>query len=346
MTTTITPGAGDGVLITQQGIGTSPGYSALDIRRLFSGSLQEGVYGTSTLVTAGGVSNVAAADFMVTQRASGANLSVDINMPGGGMAFVQGDSIAGQGLYGVPVAASNINEAIAAADLTNPRLDQVILEVQDNVLDASGGNLARTRVLTGTPGSTVTLNSRAGAATLPGSALLLADVLVPANATTVPNSNIRDRRKWARGAFASGAGSQSGADYTTTATSFTNVDSTRLSFRIECSGAPLQLSFHGTGYNTVNSANAVFSVGIDGTTVGGASDGITSAIATANVPFAIDWVTIPIAGSHIVAAFFAAVSSTAGIVNKMTTIAGGAPVLRVREVIALNAQNNNGVTTG
>ncbi len=122
--------------MTQQGTGVSPGYSAIDVRRADTAQLQEGVMGAS--------------DFMVVQRGAGANMSVDIGMPAGGMAFVQGDTIAGQGLYGVPVHSATVNEVIGASHATLPRVDTVIVRVQDNVHDASGGNLSRTEVLTGT----------------------------------------------------------------------------------------------------------------------------------------------------------------------------------------------------
>jgi hypothetical protein len=189
LTTVIAPSTGAGVLYTQQGVGTAPGYSALDDRRKSYGPLQEGVLGPS--------------DFAVAQRGAGANMSVDIGMPAGGVAYVQGDTISGQGLYTVPVHAATINEVIAGADPTNPRVDQIILEVQDNVLDASAGNLARTRVLTGTPTATASLTNRLGAQSLPGTALRLADVLVPAGSTSVTTGNINDRRSYARFLFTS-----------------------------------------------------------------------------------------------------------------------------------------------
>lgn len=343
MTTTIVPGAGDGVLLTQQGVGTSPGYSALDIRRLHTGALQEGIYGTSTTVAAGGVSSVVAADFMVTQRASGANLSVDINMPGGGMAFVQGDTIAGQGLYGVPVAAANINEAIASADLTNARIDSVILEVQDNVLDASGGNLARTRVLTGTPSSGTTLDTRAGAPTLPGNALLLADVRVPANATTVPNSNIRDRRKWARGAFVRIV--RTSANYNTASTSLNPIDSTNLNPRVECSGVPTRVSLMGVESNNTAGNGVSLGLNLDGAAIdstAGIAVGDSVAANTAYSPF-YQYPALPTAGSHLFTPTFA---TRVGGLATLFSVTAIPVVFMVEEVLKPIAQNSNGVTTG
>lgn len=234
MATTITPAVGTGAAFTQQGPGQSPGYSAIDLRRAGTLALQEGVYGAD--------------DFEVVERAAGANLSVDITMPAGGFALVQGDSVAGQGLYTVPVHSATVNESIAAADVSNPRVDSVILEVLDNVHDASGLNQARVRVLTGTPTSGATLDNRSGAPTLPGNALLLADVHVPASDTTIANSQIRDRRKWARGACFNVVFT-SGTLLATSSTILAQLNSA-LSRRIELSGVDVEWEFSCTIVNT------------------------------------------------------------------------------------------------
>jgi hypothetical protein len=121
-------------------------------------------------------------------------MSVDINMDDA--AYVRGDAVAHQGLYKIPPHASTINETITTANATNPRIDQVVLEVLDNQHDASGSNLARVRVIAGTASAGATLDNRTGAAALPSSALLLADVLVAANDTSISDSEIRDRRSF------------------------------------------------------------------------------------------------------------------------------------------------------
>jgi hypothetical protein len=56
----------------------------------------------------------------------------------------------------VPPHSAVINETIAAADATNPRNDLVVLEIKDTQHDASGSNLAQTRVVTGTPNVSAT----------------------------------------------------------------------------------------------------------------------------------------------------------------------------------------------
>jgi hypothetical protein len=90
-------------------------------------------------------------------------------------------------LYPVPPHSAVINETITAAHASLPRVDAVILELQDNTHDASGGNLARTRVVAGTATAGATLdNARDGShggATIPSNALHLADILVGAGVT-------------------------------------------------------------------------------------------------------------------------------------------------------------------
>jgi hypothetical protein len=337
LTTVIVPSTGNGCLFVQQGPGTTPGYAALDDRRSNSGPLQEGVYGTPRLVTAGGVANVACADFMVTQRAAGANMSVDVNMPPGAFAYVQGDTIDGQGLYTVPGHASNINETIAGSDPTNPRIDQIVLEVQDNVLDASAGNDARTRVVQGTATAGATLANRSGAAALPGSALLLADVLVGAAATTLGNAVIRDRRKWARGAFDRIGRS---AAYTTTSTTPVAIDSTNLSIRVECSGLPIRLRFLGLANDVTVGGNILFGffmdgAGIDSTTTIAQLVGATSSYATV----AVEYVAIPTAGSHVFQPTWFVAAGTG------STPSGVPLMFSVEELVRQNAVNN-AVTSG
>lgn len=179
MTTTITPSLGHGILDTQAGIGTTPGYDAIDRRRSFHGFQRgEGVWTYPS--------------WLVVQRGAGANMSVDIGMDES--ALVRGDAVTLQGLYTVAPHSATINEAITTSDPTNPRVDRVILELQDNTHDASGQNRAQTRVVAGTPSAGATLDNLTGAAAVPSSAMLLADVLVGAGVTSITNANIRDRR--------------------------------------------------------------------------------------------------------------------------------------------------------
>lgn len=170
--------------MTQAGVGTSPGFDAIDVRRMVAAEQGEGVQTYES--------------FRVRQRAAGGpGMFVDIGMDV--EAFVRGDAVALQGLYTVAPHSALITEAVPAADPTNPRIDQVVLELKDTTHDASGSNLAQTRVAAGTPTGGATLDNRSGAAALPSSAILLADFLVPALATTVVDANIRDRRPFTVG---------------------------------------------------------------------------------------------------------------------------------------------------
>lgn len=177
-TATITPTLGAAPVSLQAG-----NYSAIDDRRFWSATIQEGV--------------LSGGSYQVIQRAAGANMTVDVASSVGDGAVVQGDSVTAQGEYFVPPTSSNVNVDIAAADATNPRNDLVVLEVKDDLHDAGGLNLARVRVITGTPNASAALSSLPGAAgtpALPSSCLLLAVVNVTAGLTAVVTARISDRR--------------------------------------------------------------------------------------------------------------------------------------------------------
>lgn len=153
--------------------------SAQDLRNLLSRPLGEGVDGY---------------DDMRVTPSSGLVLSV-----AGGVGYVRGDSVGDQGLYRVYNDAAKLTSAfalggIAAAHATNPRLDQIVARVYDE--DALDQDLRtwRLEVIGGTATGGATLDNRNGADALPPSAMLLADVLVPASAASLGSSDIRDRR--------------------------------------------------------------------------------------------------------------------------------------------------------
>jgi hypothetical protein len=178
-TATITPTLGSAPVTLQAG-----NYSAIDDRRFWGAGL----------TTEGAISN---GSYKVIQRAAGANMTVDVQSSTGDGAAVQGDNVTAQGKYFVPPTAANVNVDIAAADATNPRNDLVVLEVKDDQHDASGLNLARVRVITGTPNASAALTDAPGAngtPALPSSCLLLAVVRVAAGATSIATAAISDRR--------------------------------------------------------------------------------------------------------------------------------------------------------
>ncbi len=172
-----------------------------------------------TMLNSEGVANYAT-DFVVTPAAS--LLKVDV---AAGAAWVKGDSGTpgmgiSQGLYSVVNDATIANAVtLAAADPTNPRLDQIVLRVRDSADLATGADDALIEVVTGTATGGATLLNRTGAAALGNDRLRLADVLVPATATNLVGANVRDRRIPAKGV----ATSYISAAEATTSTTYTDL---------------------------------------------------------------------------------------------------------------------------
>lgn len=100
----------------------------------------------------------------VAQRAAGANMSVDV---AAGTAAVAGTS----------VAVSAINKTITSADATNPRRD-IITVTNAGVVTVTNGTAAAIPVKPA----------------IPANSALLAEVYVPANATSVVTAQITDKR--------------------------------------------------------------------------------------------------------------------------------------------------------
>lgn len=325
MSTTITPSLGHGALFTQGGVGASPGFDAIDLRRADLIGVQEGVYGLT--------------DYMVVQRAAGANMSVDIGTPAGAVALVQGDSVSGQGLYTVPAHSSTpINEVVSAANATNPRIDQVVLEVLDSTHDGSGSYLARTRVIAGTPTAGATLDNRNGAATLPGSALRLADILVGAVATSLANTVIRDRRSWARGAFFRGGTPASNPS--TASGAFIAASAAAFQCRLECTGVPVRMILQLNGSNSAAGGQVVTSPGVDAVYVGDLG-GFQSATGGSYGFAGFVYVFTPAVGSHVFDVGFRQGGGTGTLIASPTN----PPTFTVEEMVRPYGPNN-AVTSG
>lgn len=111
----------------------------------------------------------ALADLVVT---AGTGMNVDISP---GAAFIQGDSVADEGMYWVQSTATE-TRAIAPADLADPRIDIVVARVTSDCTWAI-------QVITGTPSPTPVAPS------VPPSAVWLGQVAVPAAATSVTVSS-------------------------------------------------------------------------------------------------------------------------------------------------------------
>lgn len=181
---TITPTSGNAPFPYQRAPepGVWEGFDAIDYRRFWSRNYVEGV--------------MAAAAWKVheTTAAPSLQIEVDSNVE---PALVQGDSVADQGLYYIPPHAAVATLDIPAPDVTNPRIDRIVLQVRDDEHDGSGAQDARIVLLPGAPTNGATPENEAGVQAVPDGALHLADVEVPANATEVTNANIRDYRTFA-----------------------------------------------------------------------------------------------------------------------------------------------------
>jgi hypothetical protein len=333
LTTTITAGNGAaaGPLWTLGGIGSTPGYNAIDDRRAASAGLQEGAY--------------AAQSFEVTQRGAGANMSVDIaasTHEQGIAAYVQGDSISGQGLYMVHPHSAVINEAIGTAHATLPRVDRVILEVLDNQHDSGGASLARTRVVAGTATAGATLDNLNGAAAVPNSALLLADVLIAATDTSIGNAEIRDRRKWARGAY-SRITRNTGGPLSTASSTQAEMDATNIKPRVECTGVSIRVTLECDVQLSVGSDKAIgFDLFVDGVAQSLQRRAVLPTATLSGRGF-VAWDLTPAAGSHRIAPGFASVD---GVTTMQVLTSATEPLVFTVEEVLRPVYANNTLTSG
>jgi hypothetical protein len=212
-----------------------------------------------------GEGTLGAGDLAVAQRAAGANMSVDI---AAGAAWVKGDDdVNAQPTYRVRNDAT-VNLAVSASDATKPRVDRIVARVRDSAF--AGVSLAWTlEVVPGVATTGATLANLSGAAAVPNTTLLLANVLVPAASTTVVTANIDDKRvraglalsggatngqvpvwnatsgKWEPGALA-GSSTLAYTEFTSTVsvTATTDPGTTLVSSgSITCDGSPLWVEF-------------------------------------------------------------------------------------------------------
>ena len=319
------------------------GNKVKDVDTGFLALAQDAALALATLLQEGVMD---AGSFEVTQKAAGAELSVDVAAAAGRGAYVQDDSGTGLLVFVRP-AGTTVNKAISAAHASLPRVDRVVLGLDGTAT-----------VLAGTATSGATLDNLTGAAAVPSSKLLLADVLVPATDTTISNNQIRDRRKWARGAFCEivrNANAAASNDYSTAGTTLALVDSTNLQPRLELSGVPVLLTFCGiltnnTNLNYVYLAPQIDSVGINGQGSIGTNPGSTpdsaypyrvTSGAGDTFMFTIATVFTPAAGSHLLGPAYAAGGGTA--ILKARAVAP--LVLTIRELVSQDSRNNL-TTTG
>jgi hypothetical protein len=124
----------------------------------------------------------------VSERGAGANISVDVSV---GSAIVEGANT-DQGKYLAKIAgATSFNVPLDAADVSNPRIDEVYVVVQDDGYDSSGNVVPRLAVRDGTPASSPSAPGPDGAW---DAYLLLASIAIAANETQIEDADITDER--------------------------------------------------------------------------------------------------------------------------------------------------------
>ena len=226
----------------------------------------------------------------------GTGLAIEV---AAGVGFVQGTSVTDQGLYRIRNDATKSSAAfsgggIPANNSGQPRIDQVIARVRDHTHDSSGLRDWTLFVAVGVGTSGATLDNRSGAisnAALGNNWLRLADVLVPAGATSILSANIRDRRLRARGAhaFTQRTGSTAAVALT--------YGGAGIGARIECSGVPLiatcQVPIQTTTSGTYSQRLYMNGVYVAGTTTSRSVTGTFAATAQDK------HVIVPTAGRHL-----------------------------------------------
>lgn len=121
------------------------------------------------------------------------SLAVTPNSPAGmsvlvasGWAAIVGTTQANMGTY-VVYNDATVTQTIAAADPTNPRIDRVVVTVQDAYYTGSANDVIF-QVITGTPAPSPI------APATPANSISLATIQVPAGATSIIAGNITDTR--------------------------------------------------------------------------------------------------------------------------------------------------------
>lgn len=145
-------------------------------------------------------------DDLKVQAKSTPNMSVDVLL---GQAFVAGTEGAHQSYYACYNDAT-VNLVISSSSPTLPRIDIVVAKVQDAAYSGAT-NAWSLAVVTGTPAASP------AAPSAPANALILAQVAVAANATTITNANITDTRTRTSavgGVVVTTSGARPGSPYT------------------------------------------------------------------------------------------------------------------------------------
>ena len=200
---TISPSRGHAPSIIDLGPGAAgEGYAAIDWRRTMAISAREGLLSDGS--------------YAVTPGAGTREISIAANVGDG--VVVKGDSVDAQGVYHVAPHSAAITLQHDAADATNPRNDLVVLEVLDSISDGGGSNLARVRIVKGTPNASAVVTDALGSngtPSLPSTAIPLAVVNVDVGEGVLSTGDIDDRRYRNAGTKAvAGAESTTSTSYT------------------------------------------------------------------------------------------------------------------------------------
>jgi microcystin-dependent protein len=176
----------------------SGSYSAEDLRQAF-GIAWANDGGVDSLKPIGGVIRGDGQELLVEALSL---MTVKVNS---GRALVPGTSNPLQGAYPY-LLDTDKTITVAAANATNPRKDIIVVRVQDAAYSGAT-NLIQAEIVAGTPAATPALPAT------PASSIVLAEILVDANATVISTAKITDRRTFAtlRGGAAPGQLCPSGA---------------------------------------------------------------------------------------------------------------------------------------
>lgn len=271
------------------------------IRDLINGQL-EGGSGASGNIKADGITAREVADEVLRRAGTvdmlqeGVVLVPDLKVTPGaglqlavaaGLAYVTDDSaVVATGARVPVIIGSPQAPTIGANSSGNPRIDQIILTT-------TGWGAGTVSVLQGTATGGATLDNRTGAAALPNSAIRLADILMPTGfaGPFVQNTHIRDRRQWARGAFAN-LTDVSGDLALGAVAAVGNI------YRIETGGGSVRVRVFGSF--DVATADNFLLVGLllDGAQVPPNDRRFRGSTGINNFNFAADWIVAPAAGSH------------------------------------------------
>jgi hypothetical protein len=152
------------------------------------------------------------------------------------------------------------------------------------------------------------------------------------------NSNIRDRRTWARGINLSAQGNGA-ADLSTTSITFVDPTNT-LDFRLECSGVALVVTFSGHVQNDVAGNATLVALLMDGAEITRAN--VTCPAAGTPYPYSWKRTFVPAAGSHLYTVGLATLGAGTATLKNVSPLV---PHIEYVEKLAQNTQNN-AVTSG